>query len=164
MRSRRSDSRRRSAFFLGALLLSVGMFGCALMPPSQGDSPILPTGNSAQPSAQIRFCNTPGINCVAATSFSISKLRDLNIVVKWSNLATGNHAQILTVLHAAGGAYQSFHKGFMVSPNSNGSFSTSASLPVAGTWIVQRSMVGVWTVEAFLDGRVVARQSLTLAP
>ena len=163
MRARHSDFQRTPTLFLGAILLSVGMFGCAVLP-SQDGSPIFPSGNTAQPSAQILFCDTPGINCSPGTSFSISQLRDLNIVVNWSNLAPGNHAQILTVLHAAGGAYQSFHKGFMVAPGANGSFSTSNALPVAGTWIVQRSMTGAWTVEAFLDGRVVAKQSVTLNP
>ncbi|MGC1107251.1 MAG: hypothetical protein WA876_12000 [Candidatus Acidiferrales bacterium] len=134
------------------------------MPQSQSADPGSPSGNVAQPSAQILFCDTPGTTCAPANSFSVSKLRDLNIVVNWSNLSVGNHAQMLAVLHTAGGLYQSFHKGFLVNSEAGGSFSTSNALPVAGTWIVQRSLTGSWTVQASLDGQVVATQSVTLTP
>jgi hypothetical protein len=151
--------------FWAALFLFAGLCGCVLAPQSQSgssDPSGLPADNLAQPSAQILFCDVPGTSCSPASSFSISKLRDLNIVVNWSHLAAGNHAQVLTVLHTADSPYQSFHKAFLISQDADGSFSTSAALPVAGTWIVQRSLVGAWTVQASLDGHLVATQTVTL--
>lgn len=163
MRLRHYHSRRTRASFLAALFLFAGMCGCALMP--QGGDPGSPSGdNVLQPAAQILFCDKPGTSCSPATSFSVSKLRDLNIVVNWSNLSPGNHAQLLSVLHTANGLYQSFHNAFLVSPEAGGSFSTSDALPVAGTWIVQRSLTGTWTVQASLDGQIVATQTVTLTP
>lgn len=134
------------------------------MPQLQSGDPGSPSGNIVQPSAQILFCDTPGTTCAPSSSFSVSKLRDLNIVVNWSNLSPGNHAQLLSVLHTAGGLYQSFHNAFLISPEAGGSFSTSDALPVAGTWIVQRSLTGTWTVQAALDGHIVATQTVALTP
>ena len=123
-----------------------------------------PPGNVAHPSAHILFCDTPGASCSPAGSFSVSKLRDLNIVVNWTHLSPGNHAQVLSVLHTDGGLYQTFRKDFLVAPAAGGSFSTSDALPVAGTWIVQRSLTGKWTVQASLDGQPIATQHVTLTP
>ncbi len=161
---RHSDSRRTQGLFLAVLFLFAGISGCAVMPQSQSGDPSSPSGNGAQPSAKILFCDAPGTACSPASSFSISKLRDLNIVVNWSNLPPGNHAQLLSVLHTAGGLYQSFHNAFMIGPEAGGSFSTSDALPVAGTWIVERSLTGVWTAQALLDGHIVATQTVTLTP
>lgn len=157
-------SRRPQASFLAAWFLLAALCGCAAIPQSPSDDPASPSGSLAQPSAQILFCGTPGTDCSPATSLSVSKLRDLNIVVNWSHLSSGNHIQLLNVLHAAGGSYRVLHKGFLIDPDSNGLFSTSNALPVAGTWIVERSLTGTWTVEASLDGRIVATQSVTLTP
>jgi hypothetical protein len=164
MRLRHCHSRRTRASFFATLFLFAGICGCAAMPQPQGSDPGSPSGNSVQPSAQIIFCDAPGTTCSPATSFSVSKLRDLNIVVNWSNLSPGNHAQLLSVLHTANGLYQSFHNAFMVSPEAGGSFAVSDALPVAGTWIVQRSLTGTWTVQASLDGQIVAAQTVTLTP
>lgn len=158
----RTLASRRQLFT--ALILFAGLCGCALAPQSQGSDPVAsPSGGVAQPSAQILFCDAPGTSCASATSFSISKLRDLNIVVNWTKLSVGNHAERIAVSHVAGGLYQSFHKAFIV-PEGSASFSTSDALPVAGTWIVQRSLTGIWTVQASLDGRLVATQTVTLNP
>lgn len=161
MRFPHSDRRRTPASFGAAFILFAGLVGCATAPQFQnrgGDA----SGHIAEASAQILFCDTPGTSCSPATSFSVSKLRDLNIVVNWSHLASGNHAELLTVLHTANGPYQSFHRAFRIAQDAGGSFSTSSALPVAGTWIVQRSLTGTWTVEASLDGQLVAKQTVTL--
>lgn len=164
MRLRFSGSCHSQISFLALLVLVIGICGCAAMPDAQSITPNSPSGGAAQPSAQIHFCNTPGIGCSSAVSFSISKLRDLNIVVSWSNLPSGNHTQLVSVLHSSGGLYQSFHSGFMVNPEDGGAFSSSTLLPVAGTWIVQRSMTGSWTVQALLDGHIISTQTVTLNP
>jgi hypothetical protein len=161
MRFPRFDTPRKQTSFVAAFFLFAALCGCAMAPQSQTDSTD-PTGNVAQPSAKIAFCNTPGTSCEPASSFSISKLRDLNIVVNWSNLSPGNHAQTLGVTDPSGGLYQSFHKGMLINSNANGTFSTSAALPVAGTWIALRSLTGTWTVQASLDGQLVATETVTL--
>lgn len=163
MRLGHSDSPRTQTSLLAALLFTL-LCGCAVAPQSASSPPDAPSGGTVEPSAKIVFCDTPGTDCSPASSFSISKLRDLNIVVNWSNLSPGNHAQLLSVLHSAGGLYQSFHKAFLIGPEDNGSVSTSAALPVAGTWIVQRSLTGSWTVQAVLDGHIVATETVTLTP
>lgn len=161
MRFPRTCFPQTHGWLLAALFLAAGVCGCALVPESNNSNSV---SNVAQPDAQILFCDAPGTSCSPASTFSISKLRDLNIVVHWSRLSPGNHAQMLSVLHAAGGLYRSFHRGFLVAPGAGGSFSTSDALPVAGTWIVQRSMTGTWTVQASLDGQPIATQHVTLTP
>lgn len=152
-----------ATIFAIALLFS-SLCGCALAPQSQGADPLAsPSAGAAQPAAQILFCDAPGISCAPATSFSVSRLRDLNIVINWAKLAPGNHAERIAVSHAAGGLYQSFHKSFLV-PEGSSSFSTSYALPVAGTWIAQRHLTGAWTVRASLDGHLAATQTVTLTP
>jgi hypothetical protein len=150
--------------FLAALLFFAALCGCAMAPQAQGTDPsVSPSSDATQPSAQILFCDAPGTSCSAADTFSISKLRDLNIVVNWSKLPVGNHAQMLAVLHNSAGLYQSFHQGFLV-PDGGSSFSTSSALPVAGTFIARRALIGTWTVQASLDGHLVATQTVTLTP
>jgi hypothetical protein len=146
---------------LAALLFAfAALCGCAMSPLPGND----PSSVITPASAKIVFCNVPGTDCTPATSFSVSKLRALTIVVNWSNLSAGNHAQTLAVMDPTGGLYQSFHKGMLMSPGADGSLSTSATLPVAGTWIVQRSMIGTWSVQASLDGQIVATQTVALTP
>ncbi len=152
-------ARSRSPLF-AALLLFAGLCGCTLVSQPQGTDPL---AGLAQPSAKIVFCNVPGPSCTPATSFSISKLRDLNIVVSWTKLSPGNHAERIAVDHTAGGLYQSFHRAFIV-PEGSTSFSTSDALPVAGAWIAQRHLTGAWTIQASLDGQLIATQTVTLAP
>lgn len=162
MRLQHSKSRTQTSF-VAVLLFFAALCGCAMAPQSQGaDPPASPSANVAQPSAQILFCDAPGTSCSSATSFSVAKLRDLNIVVNWSKLPAGNHTELLAVIHGSG-LYQSFHKGFMVSSD-GASFSTSSALPVAGTWIARRSLTGTWTVQASLDGHLIATQTVTLTP
>lgn len=164
MRLPHSRHSRSSTPIFAALFLLAGLSGCALAPQSQSLDPgPSPSAGAARAAAQILFCDAPGTSCAPATSFSVSRLRDLNIVVNWTKLSSGNHAERLAVSHTAGGLYQSFHKAFLV-PNGTTSFSTSDALPVAGTWIVQRHLTGTWTVQASLDGHLVATQAVTLTP
>ena len=160
MRLRHSESLRTQSSFFAALLLFGALCAFAIAPQSRGaDRVASPSPKIAPPSAQILFCDAPGTSCSPATSFSISKLRDLNMVVNWTNLPAGNHTEGLAVLHGSG-LYQSFRKGFMAP--ADGSFSTSSALPVGGTWIARRSLTGTWTVQASLDGHLVAAQTVTL--
>ncbi|MGH7746915.1 MAG: hypothetical protein ACREQ5_19495, partial [Candidatus Dormibacteria bacterium] len=58
--------------------------------------------------------------------------------------------------------YQMFHTSFLTDKSSAGSQTTTDALPVAGTWIVQRSMLGEWKVQVMLDGRPITTQSVML--
>lgn len=165
MRTLQNDMRKRLGI-LAAFFLVIASSGCALAPQSgsnafgPGGSPS--TKQQAQPTATILFCNNSTAGCSGTSTFSASSLRDLSIVVNWNNLPSGNHAQTVNVFHPGGGLYQSFRTSFLTNKASSGSQTTSDALPVAGTWIVQRSMLGAWKVEVRLDGQLVARQNVTL--
>ena|SRR5215469_5205624 len=149
--------RTQSSFFVALLFFGV-LCIFASAPQSHGTERTAPP-SPARPSAQILFCDAPGTSCSPATSFSVAKLRDLNIVVNWTNLPAGNHTEAIAVLHGSG-LYQSFRKGFVAL--ADGSFSSSSALPVAGTWIARRSLTGTWTVHVLLDGHIVATQTVAL--
>ncbi|MGH9709591.1 MAG: hypothetical protein ACRD37_03485, partial [Candidatus Acidiferrales bacterium] len=103
-----------------------------------------PTVNSKEPAVSVIFCDNSNAGCVGDSTFSASALRDLNIVVTWKNLSAGHHAQTLNIVHPGGGLYQMFYTSFLTDKSSAGSQTTTDALPVAGTWIVQRSMLGEW--------------------
>jgi hypothetical protein len=123
-------------------------------------------GNPPPPAvtATISFCDDGTPDCAAETSFAVGTLRDLVIKVVWENLPAGNHTQTLEVLLPAGGQYQVTQSAFNPGSASLNSFTTTRVLPVAGTWIPQRQIVGDWVVRVSLDGQVVASQMVTLNP
>lgn len=162
MRLQSSQSLRTQSSFFAVLLLFGALCAFAMARQSRGaDRAASPPPRIARPSAQVLFCDAPGTSCSPAASFSIAKLRDLNIVVNWTHLPAGNHTEGLAVLYGSG-LYQSFRKGLLAP--ADGSFSTSSALPVAGTWIARRSLTGTWTVQASLDGHIVATRAVTLRP
>ncbi|MFZ0213274.1 MAG: hypothetical protein WBD23_07435 [Candidatus Acidiferrales bacterium] len=151
---------------VAALLLIAGFWGCAMAPDS-GNGADPPGGSPAgnvQAHAAISLCNSTDSGCSPATNFSISSLRDLNISIDWSNLPAGNHAQILQIVHPGGGLYQTMRKSFLVDESANGAYSTTDALPVAGTWITERSLTGVWQIQVELDGNVITTSNVTLTP
>jgi hypothetical protein len=148
------------AALLAVLLCGlVGTIGCTEMATPPGNAN---PSNPAKPSAVVSFCNSTDPACTPAASFSVNSLRDLNIVVQWQNLPAGNHLQTLNVLIPASGLYQSFADNFQVAAGSQGTASITRALPVAGTWISQRSLTGNWQVQVSLDGQVAATQGLQL--
>lgn len=166
MRKRKIDLRARLGTLPAALFLLLAACGCGLMPDSSSNSMNTPNSAAsnppAQPAATISFCDSSNAGCSGDSRFSASSLRDLDIVVKWNNLPPGHHAQTLNVVHPGGGLYQSFRTTFLIDKSSSGSQTTTDALPVAGTWIVQRSMLGQWKVQVILDGHQVAQQNVTL--
>ncbi|MHB8755838.1 MAG: hypothetical protein ACYC92_12925 [Candidatus Acidiferrales bacterium] len=86
----------------------------------------------------------------------------MNIKVTWNNLPPGHHTQTLNIIHPGGGLYQSFRSAFLIDKSSTRSLTTTNALPVAGTWIVQRSLLGQWKVHVILDGRLITTQTVTL--
>ena len=120
-------------------------------------------GGSTMPvAATVTFCDSPASTCVPAASFSVSSLRDLSVAVAWANVKPGLHAQKLTFLLPNGNVYQVFETSLSVP--AAGSVKATQSIPVAGTFISQRSLTGTWKVDVSLDDQLVTSQSLGLNP
>jgi len=81
----------------------------------------------------------------------------------WQNLAAGTHSQKVSFVLPSGDEYQAFERSFEVADGSSGTVSTSQSLQVAGTWIAQRRLTGMWEVNFFLDGKPMGTQAVQLA-
>lgn len=154
---RKSDSSKWAILVLPLAFLAIGGAGCANATQSNSS----PSGNVI--TVNLSFCSDPGPNCAPAGSFSIASLRDLSIVVRWSNVPAGTHTQRLDILEPDGGLYQTVNTGFAVAP-SNGSATTTQPIPVAGSWISQRSLSGNWTVQVSLDDQPVGSQVVRLDP
>ena len=165
MRTARNSSSAKVILLLGVvgLLLSVaGCTGQAMTSP--GGSGSGGGGSSPQPSALVTFCDTPNAGCPAATSFSLSSLRDLNIFVAWSNVPKGTHTQTLRVLLPSGDLYQAYDMSFAIAPQGAGSASLLRGMPVAGSFITERKLTGDWRVEVWLDGTRMSSQAVQLSP
>jgi hypothetical protein len=154
----RPDSLKWAILALAIASLAIGGTGCANGAQSPGNGTWNPT------SMTISFCSDPGPNCAPGSSFSIASLRDLNIVVRWSNVPAGTHTQHLDILEPDGGLYQTFNTGFAIDANSGGSATTTGIVPVAGSWISQRFLSGNWTVQVSLDDQPQGSSIVRLDP
>lgn len=109
----------------------------------------------------------------APQEFSIFVVRDLFIHTVWSGL-TGEHSEIRKFYMPSGELYYQkltpfstdieapvpFEKQVDIPhatsvlptpPDANGKVIVTDYLPIAGTWISDRSLTGTWTVEIYLD-------------
>lgn len=104
------------------------------------------TGGTALPSATLRFVgvNNDGSQTGGAAFFG-SVLRDLRILVGWTNLS-GSHTQRLELFTPDGSLYQRLATSFTGT-------SVEAGLPVGGTWITEHALFGAWRVEVYLDSQ-----------
>ena len=128
-------------------------------PPPPGGEP--PGGGA---SAIIIFCDNSDPACPSSIQFSLAALRDLFILVDWMEYPAGNHLQTLKIFLPDGNLYQSFETTFEIVGSPTGSLTTVESLPVAGSYITQRSLTGDWRVEVFLDGQFIVSRIATLSP
>ena len=128
-------------------------------PPPPGSGP--PGGGG---SAIVIFCDNSDPSCPPSIQFSVAALRDLFILVDWMDFAAGNHLQTLKIFLPDGYLYQSFETTFEIVDTPTGSITTVQSLPVAGSYITQRSLTGDWRVEVFLDGQFITSRIVTLSP
>jgi hypothetical protein len=138
-------------------ILCLGIAGCASgmqMGPGGGTPPAL------TPTSAMRFCDNADPNCTAATAFTLASLRDLNVFVDWQLVPEGTHAQTIQIFVPNGSLYQSFEKSFVVPAGAAGVTTTVQALPVAGTWITQRSLTGSWQVTLTLDGQAMSTQTV----
>lgn len=115
----------------------------------------------------------------ASSTFSASAIEDLEFRVIFSLAPPGRRVLRLRVLMPKGALYQEISVPFALDPRASGGeeavlegfprpvavrplqkttdgrstrWSVSATLPVAGTMVVENSLYGTWQVEAYLDG------------
>jgi len=143
-----------------ALLAAIGFSGCQMaMTSADGGTPA-----AAPPSAAFSFCDKEASSCTSETSFSAAATRDLEVKVSWQNVPAGNHVQKLEILIPGGNLYQQTQMAFGVAQGSTEPLIAIQTLPIAGTWIQQRNMMGEWTARVSLDGQVIATQTVELTP
>lgn len=114
------------------------------------------------PAAAVSFCNSTENGCEPSGSFHVGGTRMVNVVIDWQNLAAGTHSQKVSFVLPSGDEYEAFEQSFEVADGSSGIVSTSQSLQVAGTWIAQRRLTGMWQVNFFLDGKPMGTQAVQL--
>lgn len=132
--------------------------GCA-----QSDTLIGPP--VAQPLAMTaKLCDTGAEGCSGSGNFSVATIRDLSLNVDWRNVPAGTHTQQITLVQPNGVVYQTVSHGFSVADGTTGSPSLDDVIPVAGTFITQRSLTGQWSVEVSLDGATIGRQTFQFEP
>ena len=125
----------------------------------------------ASPAASIFFCENNNVQCrTDLNRFDLASIRDLYVFAAWKQVS-GAHTQKIRFLLPDGNLYQvletkfttqavSQTQGVQAAVPSRGEPTVVAMLPVAGTHITQRALVGTWTVELFLDGNLITRTQL----
>jgi hypothetical protein len=148
---------------LGAIVCcAMALAGCSAA--NVGSSSGLPPAPPPPASAAVSLCDNAAAGCTASTSFSIGSLREMGIKVAWSDVAAGNHAQKVTLTLPDGHLYQVIETGFVIPTSPSGSFTSVQKLPVAGTFITQRSLTGMWTVQVSLDDALMTSRTFQLNP
>jgi len=118
----------------------------------------------AAPSATFSFCDKEAPSCDNDTSFSATATRDLEVKLSWQNVPAGSHVQPLEILLPGGNLYQQTQMTFGVQQGFDQPMVAIQTLPVAGTWIQQRHLLGQWTARVSLDGQLIATQTVELTP
>ena len=143
---------------LAAVLLAATSFSACQMSSADGGAP------PPAPMATFVFCDHQAANCENGASFSMAATRDLEVEVSWQNVSAGNHVQTLEILTPGGNLYQQTQTAFEAPAVPTGPLVSIQTLPVAGTWIQQRNIMGEWTARVSLDGQVIATQTVGLTP
>jgi len=125
---------------------------------NSGDPPAAPPA-----AGTISICNRTESGCASASAYSLSTLRDLSVTVNWSHVSEGTHTQTLEFLDPKGGLFDVRNVAFAVS-SADGSAQTNVILPIAGTFLTQRSTTGQWSVRVSLDGQSAQVQNVDLQP
>lgn len=133
--------------------------------------------------AVVYFTNKADDTCRSQHNhFPLDKLRDLYVCVIWYHLA-GTYVQQLAFYLPDGNLYQILTTPF-TTPGASGPAAVDVDgrlskvregrwvgkeqteivtiLPVAGTFITQRNLVGTWRVDVLLDDQLVEQAKLTL--
>lgn len=156
---RMTEKHYKSNFWLLFVLAAATIVsGCA-----QSDVVVPPP--AAQPlSMALMLCDTGTQGCAGSGTFSISTIRDLSLGVEWQNVPGGTHTQEIALVQPNGVIYQSVSHGFSIPDGTTGTSSVSDVIPVAGTFITQRSLTGQWSIQVSLDGKPVASQTFQFEP
>lgn len=141
----------------GVFLAAMSFAGCQ-MSSADGGAP------SLAPTATFTFCDHEASDCEAGATFSVAATRDLEVEVSWQNVPAGNHVQTLEILAPGGNLYQQTQTPFQAPESSTAPLVSIQTLPVAGTWIQQRNIMGAWTARVSLDGQAIATQTVGLTP
>ncbi len=157
LRLRKSRSGAIAGLALAALA-AAALCGCAT---AGMDSTA--AGAALSPVASMSLCNQTPAGCSAAASYSLGSMRDLAVNVQWSHVPEGTHTATFEILQPGDGLYQAQNVSF-VADAAAASGQTSVLVPVAGTWITQRGLTGIWTVRVSLDGTAMGKQTFTLDP
>jgi hypothetical protein len=150
----------RNSIFLAAVVFFAALqfSGCQMTSADGGTPP------PAAPSATFSFCDKEAPSCDNETSFSATATRDLEVKVSWQNVPAGSHVQTLEILLPGGNLYQQTQMTFGVQQGFDQPMVAIQTLPVAGTWIQQRHLLGQWTARVSLDGQLIATQTVELTP
>ncbi len=146
---------RTRRLVLAALLVAV-LTSASCASNSSVQTTLTGPGAAPAPSAAIRFCDSPIPGCPSLAAVSAKSHHSLYVLLTWSNVLAGTHAQTLRFLLPSGEEYQAIETSFAVSSEPSGSASTVVLLPVAGTFIGRGALTGTWQAEVSLDGAVVA--------
>ena len=160
LRLRVNDRRwhKRTLLAASVLIAVAGFSGCQMTSADGGTPPVRPA------TATFSFCDKEASTCNGETSFSATATRDLEVKVSWQNVPVGNHVQTLELLLPGGNLYQQTQIAFAVQQGSDEPLVAIQTLPIAGTWIQQRHMLGEWATRVSLDGQVIATQTVQLTP
>lgn len=159
-RLRMNDQHWRNKIVLAAtaFVAAMGFSGCQMTSADGGTPPPAPA------TATFSFCDKEAPSCNSETSFSATATRDLEVKISWQNVPVGSHVQTLEILLPGGNLYQQTQMAFGVQPGSSEPLVAIQTLPVSGTWIQQRHLMGEWTARVSLDGQVIATQIVELTP
>ena len=154
------NKRFNSEGIAGVLMVAFGLLamlaaGCGQY---QASTPVAP----GTPAAAVSFCQSTETGCAPSGSFKVSGTRSLNVVIEWQNLPAGAHSQKVSFVLPSGDEYQAFERSFEVPEGSSSPVTTTQSLQVAGTWIAQRRLTGMWQVNFFLDGAPMGTEAVQL--
>jgi len=149
-RTGKLDSNLLLILVLGSAAL---LAGCA-----QGMDQVPPSGAVQPVAMSVMLCDSGEQGCSAATSFSLGTFRDLGVGVDWKNVSGGTHTQQIALVQPNGVVYQTVSHSFGVADGKLGAPAVNDVIPVAGTFITQRSQIGEWTIDVSLDGQSIGIQ------
>lgn len=143
-------------------------------------------GTPPSPVREVSFGEREETACASgAREFVLEDLLDLHVCIVWSGLA-GTYGAQLTFLSPDGNVYQTMTLAFVTAGaratgaavevegrqhkvkragwRGRGEAVVVATLPVAGTYITQHNLAGLWTVKISVNGQPVDEAQFALHP
>lgn len=174
-------SRRTLVQGVAGILLLLGAMAVALH-----GRPGAAEGTPPSPVREVSFGEREETACASgAREFVLEDLLDLHVCIVWSGLA-GTYVAQLTFLSPDGNVYQTMTLAFVTAGaratgaavevegrqhkvkragwRGRGEAVVVATLPVAGTYITQHNLAGLWTVKISVNGQPVDEAQFALHP